>query len=582
MYKPPENKNRVKSIKSKFENIEKSISNGTKEETNNLSRTRDNMNICQSSSRLQESSPLNLQRQLSDPSKRNIKRTPAFRMDKNTEKVSAFHRSSVNDNHELKHISKHVCSSKTEGCDIKNSKTSEHNIVNNNVPFLIKNDKPVLYKSKSSIDFNVIRNKFNSGNTNEQHLCESNQRDEEGKKQNISALYTEPIPKSLRVKTCDKTIIKPIYSNLEDLTHEVMNFIDLKTSDIHNSSTLELTDKGKDKKKPINKCTNILTDRFHGGIPNGKLSEHDKKNVDSSSAMKKLDTLLEFTKTSSLKKANRSQQKSEQHLEHSSELSDTLKKALKKPLPTGPAPKKPPRIFTHTIQDNSVENTEKNSSFLYLKHKTIDVEKSLCSVDKSCVKRSDPKYMLNKLETALRNNKLRCKPKIRTDVSTTSGEDSDENVYVKNNFNFSATNKNRSLPSVPDNMRTKSYNTSPTSNSLLVQALNFNCLNNQSCVSSPYTKLNESKSSFFVSVKEEPVYAEPWHFEEGLKMQCEIRKRSASSDRNPRTNRNSLYYLSNPVLSSTPISSSSGSMNMISPKQTDVPSSNRICRSEKV
>lgn len=554
MYRPPENTNRVKSIKSKFENIENSKC--TKENVNFKNGTRDNMiNVKSDSKTLKSSvSPLNLQRQLSDPSKRNIKRTPAFRLDKNSDKVIAFQRSSVTDkSQELKQIAKPVSTKKIYDCD-KILDISEVLCVKKNVSCLFKDNKPILLKSKSSMDFNVLRNKFNSVNTessSNDSSKETNQRNECVVK-NVTALYTEPIPKSLR-KTCEKTV-KPIYSNLDG--HSIMDkFSDI--SDIHKMNTMRLTDKkesgnGNPISTPRNISSTVKDNAKSGKLGCANNSEIcftvNKNNKDESpSALKKLDTLLQMTKSNSLKKVQPSKP-----VRQEVQLTDTLKNALKKPLPTGPAPKKPPRTFAHCMpnpsgEDNkggSFDNFEKNISFLHVT-KSVDTEVSepLCLREKSNLRKSDPKYMLNKLESALRNNKLKSRRTAKTDVSTTSGEDSDDSA-LKNSLNTSVTNQKRTLPSVPDNSALSV--SSPSNSNLLVQALNFNCLNgnNNNCITSPpYNKVSESKSSFFVSVtKDEPVYAEPWQFEEMLRQKNGSRQRSMSSDRNTKNNRNSLYY----------------------------------------
>ncbi|XP_044753319.1 uncharacterized protein LOC123312849 [Coccinella septempunctata] len=599
MYRPPENTNRVKSIKSKFENIENS--NCTKENLCSKNGTRDNVTNTKSDSKTLECSalPLNLQRQLSDPSKRNIKRTPAFRLDKNSDKVAAFQRSSVlNKSQEVNPNMKPVSTKKVKDCD-KIVATSEILSVKKTVPSLLKENKPILLKSKSSMDFNVLRNKFNSVNSDSgtnDSTKESNQRNDSVMK-NVSALYTEPIPKSLRIKPCDKTVMKPIYSNLEEIPMKNESSDD---SDIHKVKTLRLTDK----EQPINHTSVsasrkiTLTNKVNGLHDKLGCAEKDEKSDtvnkndkdELASALKKLDTLLQMTKSNSLKKAQTST--STKHIKQELEMTDTLKNALKKPLPTGPAPKKPPRTFAHcstgpNIEENnrgSFDNFEKNISFLHVsKHVDTEVREPLCLKDKSNLKRNDPKYMLNKLESALRNNKLKTRKSAKTDMSTTSGEDSDDSA-LRNGLNIRGSSQNRTLlgalPSVPDN---SSPNIPAPTNNMLVQALNFNCLNgNTNCISSPpYSKLIESKSSFFVSVKnDEPVYAEPWQFEEIFRQKNGSRQRSISSDRNTKNNRNSLYYWSSPVLCSTPCSSSSSSMNLSS-KQTDVPSTNLKCRSEK-
>ncbi|KYB25414.1 DENN domain-containing protein 2B isoform X2 [Tribolium castaneum] len=161
-------------------------------------------------------------------------------------------------------------------------------------------------------------------------------------------------------------------------------------------------------------------------------------------------------------------------------LTDTLRAALKRPLPAGPAPRKPPRTFEHT--------PVKNSSFLHQKQQTD--------------RKHDPRYMLSRLENALKNNKI--KKQVKVETSTTSGEDSDDSVLFKSKS-----------PPTPDKNN-----------------FNFNCLNG-GCTAT-YDKIKESKSEFFVKSYDEPVYAEPFHFDE-------VRLKDKGAKK-------SLYYMSTSLI----------------------------------
>lgn len=192
--------------------------------------------------------------------------------------------------------------------------------------------------------------------------------------------------------------------------------------------------------------------------------------------------------------------------EKDNSLSDTLKSALKKPLPSGPAPKKPPRTFQHALTPS------KNDSFLHLT-KDIKEKLNICE-EKPPRKKTDHKYMLNKLETALKNNKLRARRAIQpTTSATTSGEDSDDSLL---------------------------YHSKAQKNDLNTHFSSFNCLQSLNCTNNnPYGKIKEpttSTSSFFVNFKE-PVYAEPFHFQAGGIDIGKIRQETNQKQRN------SLYYM---------------------------------------
>lgn len=184
MYKPPQNCNRVKSIKSKFESIEnpgfvKSPTQASSYVGNN-DRARNT-----------------LSRQLSDPSKPNIKRTPAFRVDRNCENISnrkTLFENKVKQFNSVKDEKMEKDLNKSEKCCVSGKE---------NVSFLHCSaaSKPVLIKSKSSHEFNYTPRKLlESPKPNS--LALSTEESEEMLLENVdlSLLYTEPIPKSLRNK----------------------------------------------------------------------------------------------------------------------------------------------------------------------------------------------------------------------------------------------------------------------------------------------------------------------------------------------------------------------------------------------
>lgn len=472
MYKPPQNSNRVKSIKNKFENIDKTKSpegnttkNGYRNNLNNSPKKTEKL-----SENTDPGGRLALQRQYSDPLKRNIKRTPAFRVDKNMEKNNDFQRNCFNRNALFENKVKQFSAVKSN-CDsnsnIANSKKSDLNKCNNKNKTETKFSKnvnskpaPVLVKSKSSHEFQYIRSKFDRGftnNINKNISSFKNDNDSECLKGiDLSLLYTEPVPKSLRTKNVNEMIL----SNEKP---------DVKVDNAYTTSTLKLSDK-----TPVNE----------------EKSPADKSLMDG--------------------------------------LTDTLRTALKRPLPSGPAPKKPPRTFQHSNSDdgtNNIENIEKNVSFLHL---TKEIEKKFNVKPKHTPRRADPKYMLNKLENALRNNKLRVRRQVKADISTTSGEDSDDSLLFRSK---TESKTNRTLPRLPSDTSDLSDNA----------AFNLNCLNGLGCTNSNYEKIKEPNSSFFVSsAEEEPVYAEPFHYRKDS-LDPPVRKREESET--SRDSRNSLYYM---------------------------------------
>lgn len=169
-------------------------------------------------------------------------------------------------------------------------------------------------------------------------------------------------------------------------------------------------------------------------------------------------------------------------------LTDSLKVALKKPLPQGPAPIKPPRTFQHSPSKNPDER-------------------------KKTGKKADPKYMLNKLEMALKNNKLRTRTQEKAEVSTTSGEDSDDSLLFQSK-------------SCPKESVAASNGFSDFGFSEL------NCFNSFRCSDPAYERVKEQQSSFYVEREKNPIYAEP------IQRRLSGEARAVESN-----NRNSLYYM---------------------------------------
>lgn len=487
MYKAPQNSNRVKSIKSKFENIEhvKSTTSAagltpSSSLSVNLSKTESQTYSKPSSSDtvLKNHHPV-LARQLSDPAKCNIKRTPAFRVDKNVENLPPVKKNpqqkSLFETKVKQFNSVKSCESKLENnlteCSPKVSASPKLDIDIGNNSFLhsgprhsIKSFKPPsLIKSKSSHDFKNIRNMFSQSDDKlslctESLKCEVNSIDVEERNMlkdvDLSLLYTEPIPKSLRHRQPSESLS----SNTESPLFKP------KMDNIYTNSTLQLSDI--DKKVFLESLKRVLSTKDMPG-PGG--------------------------------------------------LTDSLKTALKKPLPQGPAPQKPPRTFQHCTE--AVLNSKSIISNL---KKDTSVHKS--NTSKKSYKRNDPKYMLNKLEVALKNNKLRLRNQQKVDVSTTSGEDSDDSLLFQS----------KSCKSVP-----KPFEDSLDSEKKFDCILgDLNCFNKSVCGSNPvYERVPEPTSSFFVEMDKDPIYAEP------IKNGVRLTNLNSTVHSGQIRNRNSLYYM---------------------------------------
>lgn len=392
MYRPPENANRVKAIKSKFESApdapttkpplrkvktlsEIKVSGGGYQENRSSQAGGGGSSLC---------------RQLSDSSRRNIKRTPAFRLDRNSGGDSGI---GANGSRLLQNRSRFL-DNRSKGFEVTSDKLLDKN-ANNNVSQVNGNSKCALKESrnnkttggkneteiKSKTDswnktysrnkFLSAQSKFNGNKINEQKTNES-----DSEYTAIKLLYAKPIPKADRAKP------------EEDLCGDNANTPTLKISEL--KSILD----------------NISFD----------------------------DTLAqpEAPLYGSLRKKPEN-------------LTDSLKTALNRPLPPGPAPRKPPRTFAHTPPKPA---------------------------------RADPKYMLEKLESALQKGTLSRKVSLPP------------------------------LPAVPP----------VSSPDMSTSRFNLSCLNALSCTSgaaASYETVPQSNSAFFVKCRAEPVYAEPFEYQVG-------------------------------------------------------------------
>ncbi|XP_066253310.1 DENN domain-containing protein 2A-like [Euwallacea similis] len=556
MYRPPQNCNRVKSIKNKFENIE----NQSQTPVTKAPPTKNNLRV-ERNLPLSERARLNqltttpkenpkeskvkplaahptLVKQLSDPQKCNIKRTPAFRVDKHSEilldkqeqfkrndplqrtlfetKVKQFNNVKSSDNKvERQCRDNEACSSKVPlssdlnytpeiiFCDSSSASILTYNssflhshcaedMSNKSVGCSInKTDlydlksfkKPLLIKSKSSHDFHSIRSKFSSS------CCER---------------MTENLPVSPRnVPTIEKHKEKPVIYGT-----------DLDESAILKNINLSL----------------LYTEPIPKSLRNKQPSESSSSNAESplfKPKIKDIYTKSTLQLTDVDKKVFLETLKKALSQDLPGGWTDSLKVALKKPLPDGPAPKKPPRTFQHCGDQILNVYSKENPPFL-----NVTKEMDRKNVGKKNGRRNDPKYMLNKLEMALKNNKLKTRKQQKVDVSTTSGEDSDDSLLFRSK-------SSRNLPKPPSGFHTPKVETDKNSNGFSDFLLgDLNCFNNSfGCGNPAYQRIKEPNSSFFVERPKDPIYAEP----------IQNRNSGIGGDFG-KSNRGSLYYMSTTLI----------------------------------
>lgn len=411
MYKPPENTNRVRAMKMKFENqdliskIREDIIEINKPKITNTKRT-ESEKIINSTNIVEITSHQHiLNRQLSDPNKRNIKRTPAFRLDKNTfiEKEHIFQR----------HLSQNNIKTKMDKFKSLNDSSR-----------LKENCDTTNMTKKTSDKVNDIKNQLYSIRDNTRN----------DKTVIIKDLYAEPVPKSVRL---------------------------LQKTNVENDVKIETAEK----------VITILKD----------LDQHTKG-------------------------------------------TDTIKNALKRPLPPGPAPKKPPRTFQHSPQSKTLTVSKSDPNIATLKldkdftnQLNLSIEKQLKTPEKV---KKDAKYMLDKLENALRNNKIKLCRQAKFDYDS----DDDDKIRLPS----------KSLTNSPLLKRLNNTTGSLGSNQI------FNCLPSLGCSRNRYARIKEPNSSFFVASKDEPIYAEPFQFssdEREYDLPCR------NDNDGIGMKRNSLYYM---------------------------------------
>lgn len=384
MYKPPQNNNRVRCLRNKFENLGQNISD------NNPNNGCGNNLKTSEKEKLQEMP--SLKTQINESLKMNIKRTPAFRVDRNQANSCSVQKNCY-DKSVLFESKLKLYTSVKNNCNGTNNQLKEDENIGEEYGTDLTNLPKSLPDCKSEIIYeneNFIK-----------HGPPQNECEKQNIEKNISSLYTKPIPKALR-----------------DKNMKMQNLLE-KEDEISNLGNLTISN-----------------------------SIEKKENV-------------------------------------SSHLTDTLKTALKKPLPVGPAPKKPPRTFQHVQQNCHSTKNINHSSLVNNVHLR----------PKSKQKKTDAKYMLNKLENALRNNKLYVKKQCKSDLSNTSGDESDDSPVFKNKFN-------------KINLEFLNRNNDTFSSS----TFNFNCLRGINCSRSDYEIINEPSSSFFIDDCDTPTYMEPYHF----------------------------------------------------------------------
>ena len=439
-----------------------------------------------------------LNRQFSDPaSKRNIKRTPAFRLDKNVfiEKEHGFQRNASQNSFKSK-IDRLKCerdsSRLKENCDIES--------LNNNI-----NGKKILCANKSigEIKIKLYSTSEVNQNINKSTKCpklDSNMINSSGQSCVLNSiasdLYAQPMKKIQRDKHKELQLSETIYT----------------------ASTVKLKD--------------ISALKLHG--------KQDLNVVENSQV----------------------------------NGSDTIRNALKRPLPVGPAPKKPPRTFQHASQnENKIENllpnkSETNITSLNLDTEFTDTLQKYLRTHKTpynIKSRKDPQYMLDRLETALRKKML-----LQKQIKMEYISEDNDNVFAdrrrhprlkrQSNIDNSSSEEDTRTVEVESTMcitscsdgsqqeQSYSFNISPNASPIC----NFNCLPSLSCSKSLYSDIKEPDHTFFVDHADndnEPIYAEPFQYlptDNDTQENVSFEKRNCT---NNNQNRNSLYYMVSKFLS---------------------------------
>lgn len=461
MYRQPENNNRVKYMKNRFERLDldknnrvdvksTKIINKTNEKNINNNDYKNNIyqrNDIHDDITKNDNKNTNLSRQLSDPSKKGcIKRTPAFRKEKFVN--SRF------SNHEIS-SDKDFLIDESFNCD--------------NLPDNFKETK----KLKSSVSL-VMNKPTNIGINTSKRVSLSPK-----SAPNKSTLYNLKKPP---MKIDYNQTKKSLSSDFDNSSSVVINRSP-KTDKVE----LKMDNEGVSSSVLIKKSPKLTRSPLVSTKYRDKQNSFANSRQTAASFIKEMidnETNLDFEKKSDVPIIPEYAQvdKNKKKDKYPENLTDTLKAALKQPLPQGPPPKKPPRTFAHvqkssSTQPNLKEITEKINTELKLNDKHQGVSKKV---------KSDPKVMLQKLESALLNNKLRS-PKLPKKIQCSLENSNLKNAQIQPNVYTTHSNKGI----IP------------------------NCLSSLNCVGAreSYSQCPtlDSKSTFFVN--EEPIYAEPFEYQ---------------------------------------------------------------------
>ncbi|KAK7866426.1 hypothetical protein R5R35_008953 [Gryllus longicercus] len=459
---PPELRNRIESIKKKFEIVEpakshQSISN-TKVSCTDIDKNLQSK--CRNAAQLTLSSPLGMVKAIcpenasfekpkdklktcSQSGKGNIRRTPAFRCDK----PCLSHQTSNPDKKMRTVVNTVKLFEDRHQCNVERSLSPEENVTKNGI-FVGKKDESNAFKLPPK-----IVNVNCKSNVNENLLC--------------------------NVKGLDNidSVLKKLSSAGRTGIRERLR------SDSKESRNVAL---------------------------NGSKKIQLMQQLDDSSTQRKENTLPQSEAKIS-KNGNKEKQNANEGVcsEHNSKLTFSLRAALKAPLPPGPPPKKPPRTFVHNSPDVRGKPVctrlapEKSKTDLTSYSKGLENRKK--SLERST---TEPRIMLKKLENVLLKHQqgigsVVITPRTGGTETTTERLKSPKGDEKREDFVKRATN-NFAESELADASR---YSKEDKQNPQYVEKLSSGCFDSLNCVSNIpkhlYEKLNEPQSEFFV---ESPLY----------------------------------------------------------------------------
>lgn len=418
--------------------------------------------------------PLNLTRQLNDPSKKGcIKRTPAFRKDKiGKTKV-------LNDDLSFANIVNMFENNDNikPTCDTLNDNTTKILTRTYCSDSEIKSDKTkMIGNPKKNVTSTVSLNGLSQSIVNKEN------------DKNVVSKSILTASTSLGLENNNKNTMRQ--KSLSPILKKATEY----NSEISSTSTLKISDKENNTKSQPNELLDNIVNKQH---------EKETTKVLVNAAYAQVNKPKKTTQLPENKNVI---------------LTDTLKAALKQPLPPGPPPKKPPRTFAHTpnskspststkldhnpaeiTSTSSTPDTSINEKLNECLANALKTKTNSSSNNKPITKiKSDPKLMLQKLENALLNNKIKSPKLPRKLKSTFDGVSSSK-----------ASTSSTTQPNI--------YTSETPQKNLFPNCLpSLNCVTNAAS-SNSYTKVNSSMSTFFTDIKEEnekqePIYAEPFHF----------------------------------------------------------------------